>query len=437
MKKYLSKLIMVALMLYFVASPMSVIAASRFDYRRSDTVGRDSYDLVRADIASGWKYGASDHWNIQPTGQKTSFIVGDTVYLVSQLKNVNFNHRYKVELYRTDGPRNKVFENITPWNYVTGSWTYSNYQPYYSNAEVGSYEFRLYIDSGRGWYQLATKRFSVTSQRDRQRGPYYYDRTTVARNWRNGSGSEYWNIQPVNPGNAYERGDNVIAVSVVRNIIDNYQWKAELYRNGQLVWQDTTPWRNVGMGHAYGSYYPEYANAQPGNYEWRIYLNTGSGFRLLDTKTFTVHDRRRADCNSNYCNYDYRYIDNFNYGSSAWTYNGATVAENWAYGSGNDPRNIQPVNPRTSFSRGATVYVITQVRDVRVNHRWRIETYRNNSLLWTYNSSWNNLNGMIWPHSSAVTSNYNSDYGNYEFRIFFDDGSGFRQVDSKYFYVNY
>ncbi len=404
----------------------------------NDNSSSGGYVLAKAVVASGWRYGSSDYWNIEATGQKTTFNQGETVYLVSQLKNITVDHRYKLELYRTDGRRNRVFENVTPWNRVGQGWTYSNYQPYYSNAEIGNYQFRLSIDTGSGWTSLATKTFRVVSQRDNPRRPYYYDRTTVSRGWQNGSGSEYWNVRPVDPRNSFNYGDDVFAVSVVRNIIEDYQWKAELYRNGQLVWQDATPWRNVGMGHAYGSYYPEYHNALPGSYEWRIYLNTGTGWQLLDTKNFTVSDNWGGPtCNSgnNYCNYDCRY-----YGScftdAKWTYNGATVAENWKpYG--NDQRNLQPVNPRTNFSRGATVYVVAQARDVRIDHRWSVEAYRNNALLWTFKTPWNRVNNTTWPYSSVVTSNYNSDYGNYEFRIFFDDGSGFRQVDSKYFYVNY
>ncbi|NTW22398.1 hypothetical protein HGA34_02510 [Candidatus Falkowbacteria bacterium] len=396
------------------------------------------YTMIRAVVASGWQNGSSDHWNIQPTGQKTSFRQGETVYLVSQLKDVKADHRYRIELYRTDGPRNRVFENITPWNRVGRGWTYSNYQPYYSNAEVGNYEFRLSIDTGSGWRSMAVRPFKVTNQRDNStRQPYYYDRTTVSRGWQNGSGSEYWNIRPVDPRSSFNYGDDIFAVSTVRNIVDDYQWKAELYRNGQLVWQDSTPWRDVGMGHAFGSYYPRYDNAMPGNYEWRIYLNTGSGFKLLDTKNFTVSDNWRGpDCNSsnNYCNYDCRYYNSCN--SAKWSYNGATVAENWTT-YGGDQRNLQAVNPRNSFNRGATVYIVAQARDVKVDHRWAIETYRNNSLLWTFTTPWNRLRNTTWPYSSVVTSSYNSDYGSYEFRVFFDEGSGFRQVDSKYFYVNY
>jgi len=398
---------------------------------------KSQYNVARVVVASGWKNGTKDYWNIQPVGQKTAFAEGDTVYLVSQLTNIKVDHRYRVELYRVNGQMSKIWESITPWNYVGNGWTYSNYQPSYSNAPAGNYEFRLFIDTGNGWQSLATKSFKVGSVPDQPRRPYYYDRTTVARDWKNGVGSEYWNIMPVDPRNTFNPGDDVTAVSIARNIIDNYQWKAELYRNGSLVWQDTTPWRDVGLGQAYGSYYPEYANAQAGNYEWRIYLNTGSGFKLLDTKTFTVANQPSPICNNsnNYCNYDCRYYNNCQTRIN-WTYNGATIAESWTY-YGSDQRNIQAVNPKTTFNRGATVYIIAQARNVKVNHRWSIEAYRNSTLLWTYKSPWNNLNGVTWPYSSVVTSNFNSEYGSYEYRIFFDDGTGFRQVDSKYFYVNY
>jgi hypothetical protein len=379
-----------------------------------------SYRLDHAVTATGWEYGSgSQYSNYRPIGQKTSFSKGETVYLLAQIRNININHRYKAELYKSG---NKQWENSTDWITAGGTMPFSNYVTSLPYAQEGSYEFRIFADFGYGFQQLSTVPFSVNSTGyNTYTGNYSSDHFSYQNlrlangGWQNGGGSDYWNLRPIGERTAFNQGETVHAIAQVRNISINHQWKAEVYKNGSLVWSQATPWRYPSGTWGYGAYYPYYAYAQPGDYEWRIYLNTGSGWQLLDRKPFNVASR-----GGNYNNY---------------TYMGATVAENWSYGSaGTDYWNIRAVNPRTSFSQGANVFVVAQSRNVTVDHRWRIETYRNSSLLWSYTTPWNRV-GKGWTFSNFYPANYNSTYGDYQFKIYWDSGNGFVLKDTKNFYV--
>jgi hypothetical protein len=376
-----------------------------------------SYRLDHAVTAAGWEYGTgAQYLNYRPLDQRTSFRNGETVYLLAQIRNINVNHRYKAELYRSG---TKQWENATDWISVGSGMPYSNYVTSLPYAAEGSYEFRVFADFGYGFQRLATVPFTVNSGGNNYSDNYSSDRynyqnTRLANGgWRHGSGSDYWNLRPIGERSSFNRGETVHAISQVRNINIDHQWKAEVYKNGSLVWSQATPWRRPAGTWAYGTYYPSYDNVQPGNYEWRIYLNTGDGWRLLDRKSFTVTTG----------------------GAGSYTYTGATVAENWTHGSGGDEYwNIQPVNPRTSFSQGANVFIVAQARDVKMDHRWRVETYRYGSLLWSYTTPWNRV-GKGWAFSNFYPANYNSTYGDYQFKIYWDGGNGFVLKDTKNFYV--
>ena len=366
-----------------------------------------SYYFDHAVTSAGWDYGTgvgADHWNLRPVDQRNVFNVGETVYLMTQTRNVNVSHRYKSELYRSSV---KLWEHSTAWLNVGSGWQYSNYYPFYANAQPGNFEFRVFIDLGSGWQSLATTSFMVNGAIV----PFVYDRTYVATGWQHGTSSDYWNLQPVNAKTVFNPGETVYALSLVKNIYVNHQWKGELYRSGTFLWDNVTPWRDVGPGWSFGSYYPYYSNAQPGNYEWKIYLNSGNGFELLDTKAFNVTGTAS----------DYNYV-------------GSTVAENWTYGTSTDFWNIQPVNPRTLFNAGANVFLVTQARDVRVNHRWKVETYREGTLLWTHTTPLN-IVGSGWSYSNFDPANYNSTIGNYQFKVYLDVGTGFQLMDTKSFSV--
>lgn len=364
------------------------------------------YTFHHAVTATSWHYGnGDDYWNLLPINQKTQFNTGEKVYLMVQTRSVYADHRYKVELYRDN---NKLWEYSTDWLNVGSGWAYSNFYPYYDNARAGNYTFKSYIDVGQGYTQLASTSFSVCGPIEQ----YEYNHTYIAPGWQYGTGGDYWNLQPVDPRTTYAPGDKVYALSQVSNIYVNHQWKAELYRSGTKIWEYSTDWLNVGAGWTYGNFYPYYENAQPGNYEFKIFINTGDGFKLLDTKGFTVTGQ-----------------------SGDYTYHHAAVAAGWQYGSGADFWNIQPVDPRTSFGRGEDVYLVAQARNVYVDHRWKVETYRSGTMLWNYATNWNRV-GTGWAYSNFYPANFDSAPGNYEFKLYIDSGNGFNLLDTKTFTVS-
>ncbi len=241
------------------------------------------YVFDHAITALAWQYGnGSDYWNLQPVKPQTEFFAGQTVYLLAQVRNIYADHRWKVELYRDN---TFLWSYQTPINHVGAGWVYGNFYPYFESVQPGNYEAKVYIDIGNGYQLLASRSFSVESQGQ----AYVFARAVVANGWQHGTSTDYWDIQPVKPQTEFFAGQTVYLVAQVRNIYADHRWKVELYRDGLLVWHYQTPLNEVGLGWTYSNFYPYYANIAAGNYQFKVYLNTGAGDVLLATRPFVVN----------------------------------------------------------------------------------------------------------------------------------------------------
>jgi len=247
---------------------------------------------------------------------------------------------------------------------------------------------------------------------------YVFVDTYVCDSWQHGTGDEYWNLVPINVHSDFISGETAQFLVKLEDVYVDHRYKMELYRNGSILREQTTPWNDLDPGQSwtYSSFAPYQQNLMPGNYTVNFYLDTGSGFSILDFQTFTVSGP------------DYVY-------SGLWTCDG------WEYGS-TDPNSPvywdwQPVNPRTSFNNGDTVYLLAQLDDVFIDHEWKMEVWKDGSFQWTWPSGWvdvDNVNG--WGYSNFAPYIENVSAGNYELKLYLDDGSGFSLIDTKPFSVS-
>lgn len=357
--------------------------------------GIDPYTFYHSVTATSWAYGENDeYWNLKPVNQKSGFQRGDDVTLLVQVRDIYLKHRYRVELHR---------EGAMQWNYesewmnVSEKWHYGNFYPTHYNARPGSYEFRAYIDIGNGFVELAKTPFNVEGEVV----DYVYSHTTLATDWKNGVGDDYWNIVPVGQNTVFQRGQDVHALAQVKNIYVNHEWKVEFFKDDARQWEYTAPWNEVGTGWTYGNFFPTYYNAQPGNYSFKIYLNTGSGFVLLDTKAFAVEGKIEEPIISR-----------------------AVTATGWNHGVGDDYWNLTPVNQKSTFLKGENVFLMTQIKDAYKDHRYKVELYKDGVSQWWYHTEWLYV-GSGWAYSNFFPVYYNAQPGTYEFWYYLDTGTGF------------
>ncbi len=372
----------------------------------------EDYVFDHASTSLDWEYGIDEgYWDLKPVNATSTFSIGDKVYLMTQLRDIYKDHRYKVELYRSG---TMLWDYANGWMEVGAGWDYSNFYPYYENAQPGNYEFKVYIDTGDGYKHLVSTDFVVEGSQEE----YIYENTVTATGWEHGGeGEDYWNLQAVDQKTNFQTGDTVYALSQVKNIYVDHQWKVSLARKvgniWHLMWNYETEWNQVGSGWTYGNFFPYYENAQPGSYVFAISINTGSGYEILDHAYFDVDGE----------------IVNYEYMST-------TIAPAYEHGVDENYWNLQAVDPRDSYVVGEKIYALAKLKNVYNDHRWKAELYKSGTMMWDYETSWNQV-GTGWSYGNFIPYYENAQLGDYEFKIYLDMGSGFEFLDAGSFSVNY
>jgi hypothetical protein len=365
------------------------------------------YTFHHATTATSWAYGSdNEYWDIKPVGKKTEFNVGEDVNLMIQTRNIYFDHRYKVELYKEGS---KQWEYSSDWLEVAEKWEYSNFYPSYTNTQPGNYKFKVYIDTGVGFFNIANTDFRVVGDLEE----HTYRHTYLSSGWEHGDENEgaYWDIKPTGQKNVFSKGETIFALSQVKNIYRNHQWKVEVLKGDDMLWEYETPWREVGTGWTYANFLPTFSDAQPGNYRFRIYINTGDGYKLLENKAFSVEGE----------------MDEL-------VFDHAVTATEWEHGGDNDHWNLKPLKVSNTFNEGENVYLMAQVRNIYVDHRYRVELHNGEELMWTYDTDWQNV-GAGWAYSNFFPAYYNAQAGHLEFWYYLDTGEGFELYGKKAFDV--
>ncbi len=246
------------------------------------------YTYSTSYICDSWQYGIGDeYWNLQPINVRTEFAFGDTAQFLVKLENVYTNHRFRMKLYHNGL---LLCEQTNTWLYPDSSqgWGYSSFTPYQENLVHGNYQAVFYLDIENGFFVLDSKQFNVSGS------DYIYIGTTVCEDWEYGSldynSPNYWNLQAINPKTEFNVGETVQLLTQLKDVFIDHEWKMELWKYDISQWYCLSGWMDVDNinGWGYSNFTPYLENASAGDYEFKLYLNTGNGFILKDTKPFTV-----------------------------------------------------------------------------------------------------------------------------------------------------
>ena len=240
------------------------------------TVG---YTYQSSTVCEDWSHGSSDYWNLKSVGAKKSFATGESVCVLTKIKDVTVDHRWKTEFFRNG---KLIWTDESPWQDVEADWDYSSVHPVLRNTSPGDHRVKVWIDSGSGYEKVADKSFTVSGRIN------FFAGATICEDWEYGS-SDHWDLQPVTLKNEFAAGDPVCCLAQVENVVSNHRWKIEFFRNGELIWTDESPWQDVGAGWDYSSVHPVLQNTDPGDYKVKVWFDSGSGYDLKTSKSFHVN----------------------------------------------------------------------------------------------------------------------------------------------------
>lgn len=250
-------------------------------YKTEAIESSSGYTYQSSTICDGWSHGSPDYWNLEPVDPRSSFAAGEPVCVLSKIKDVTVDHRWKTEFFRNG---ELTWTDESPWQDVGPGWDYSSAHPVLRNIRPGDHRVKVWLDSGSGYEKLADKSFTVSDYGQSN----FFAGATICEDWDYGS-SDYWDLQPVNPKAEFAAGDPVCCLAQVENVINDHRWKIEFFRNGGLIWTDESPWQDVGAGWDYSSVHPILQNTDPGDYKVKVWFDSGSGYDLKTSKSFHVN----------------------------------------------------------------------------------------------------------------------------------------------------
>ncbi|MFA4834030.1 MAG: T9SS type A sorting domain-containing protein [Patescibacteria group bacterium] len=133
------------------------IAVVNFKVSRTDPPYEFTGAVACRSIADG-----PEKFSKIPVGADSVFTVGDTVYVLVELKNVYIKHRFGVVEFRND---QYWGEYETDWKEVGFGWDYSYFSPRQENIRSGKWEFMTYLEKeGGGWEFLTNTKFTVKEE---------------------------------------------------------------------------------------------------------------------------------------------------------------------------------------------------------------------------------------------------------------------------------
>lgn len=233
-----------------------------------------------------------------------------------------------------------------------------------------------------------------------------------------GGANTNWVYSCGTPRVTYTQGETVYGMIHIDNIQPNtsFRYKVRALKNDSLNWEWTAGWNNTGSGGWDKSYFwPSMVNAQPGNWAFQFWVDTGAGFKLVDTQYFAVLTSATP------------YTYDFNSVTCRGPITGG-ASTNWVY---------TCENPTSTFSLNDPMTTLIRINNIGADFRWQTKIYANDVLQWTDTTGWNDVGeggwekAYYWPTTGSVWLT-----GVWRYDIYIDAGSGFQYITSTYSIVN-
>lgn len=224
-------------------------------------------------MCSGITGGESTGWNYSCEEHKPTFSIGENVYVLTTIKNVWMDHRFKVWAYKNG---NMEWNYFTDWNHVDPQWGWNQAQfwPALYNATVGNWSFYIYVEfSDKKTYYLGEVSFSVEAD-STSKPPYQFVSAQACTNII--GPDSFWNFWCKGESNVFVAGKHVFTLMKLKNIWVDHRFRVQAYKGGMSQWVYTTDWNNVdgetGWNHSY--FWPALWNAEPGFWQMDLYVGT-------------------------------------------------------------------------------------------------------------------------------------------------------------------
>ncbi len=358
--------------------------------------------------------------------EQSLFEEGEPIWVLLRLYDVTVSHQFRVKAYKDDVHQ---WDWTTDMINVSGTWQYSHFWPALYNSTPGKWRFDLFVVP-QGESEIYVDNISVRvfpwgtlyaqgggGLMFEYPGSYYtYDGNayTCAAPIEGGQ-STNWVYTCGLPRTTFEQGERVNALVRLDDIHANFRISTDVYKDSVYQWTSSTGWNDVGQWGWSWYYYPmTMETSQTGNWEFRVSVDEGYGYQLLDTLYFTVTPN-----------------------SVPFQYGGLVTCKGPVTGGAETSWVYTCQNATDTFNINDPAIGLVRIDNVTSDFRWQVVIYANGVYQWTYTTDWNDVGewgwdkAFFWQNTGSVWLS-----GSWEYKFYIDTGSGFQYVDSAYFTVN-
>ena len=356
--------------------------------------------------------GENTNWNYSLPNKTTTFTIGDTAKAIVRAENVKVNHRWTAEIWR-EGV--KLGEYSWNWADVGSGWNTSYFWPEAALTEDGNWEFRCYLEYDAKKDLIVVLPFTVAKPLNWK--TYTYDDNAYTGYSPVIGGEDTDWIYTLNSrASQFNVGEDAYGLFYISDVKVDHRFKTITYHNGKYLYEYIGDWNRVSPGGwNYAHAWVRVENVDPGNWQIKLYVDDGDGFKQIDTLEFSVVGETVI-------------LPDYTYDGNGYTGYGPVFGgehTSWVYN----------LNQQTSiFNSGDEVYALLYISDIRKNFRLRTVTYCNGVQQYDYIDGWNDV-GSGWNRAYHWPSWSNIWAGNWEFHIYVDTGRGFQRIKILQFYV--
>jgi hypothetical protein len=332
--------------------------------------------------------GAATKWVYRCT-KKTSFAAGDTAWGLIRLNSVFKDYRFKVQAFKEGVLQ---WETVSNWNKVDHTWGSNQIYFWVSvpNISEGNWVLQYYVDTGEGFSSrsLVANSFSVgsiatnpppTTPPSSNKPPFVFNSAKICGNEPQGGAYSNW-AYSCTEKTTFNPGETAYPLLRLDKVYKSYRVKFDFYRDVYIppegsgrgnFFTEEHDWRPVDSTWGYDKIFAwtDMGSLRPGKWRVRYYVDVGNGFSNTPVATsyFTVNDP------DNPPEQGYLYDGNYDLCSDQPV---GTAANNWFYHCSDRRYSNGP----SFFRTGETAYLILRIDKVYVNHRFRVDTYKDNVL---------------------------------------------------------
>ncbi len=210
-------------------------------------------------------------------------------------------------------------------------------------------------------------------------------------------GSVLYSKVPVEPDSTFTQGEDVQVLVEFRNVVGKHRFRVKKFLDGISYGEYTTGWKNEEEKWVweYSYFIPSQLAARPGNWKFVIYFGNREGeFEQVDEVNFRVV---RTDPD--------------------YVFTGAVACLGITDGSVQYSK--VPVGADSVFAVGDTVYVLVELKNVYVRHRFGVVTLFNGRSWGEYTTGWKEV-GFGWDYSYFTPRQEDIRAGDWEYIVYLE-----------------